>query len=555
MAPFLQALPHGGHELIVNGSPFLCRAGELQNSSFSSAVHMSSVWPDLVRLNLNTAFAAIGWDDIEPQEGTFVFEALDENIRQAREHGIKLALLWFGSHKNGHMNYAPSWVKTNPTRFPRCITHPAPDGQPKVNDYLSVFSSASVDADAKAFRALLAHLKQVDGEAGQETVIMVQVENEAGVLGDTRDRSAAAEEAFRSPVPSSFLDALDANRTSLNKHILGNFPLITKGLKKGVSWEATFGPGPLTDELFMAYHYALYMDKVAGAGKSAYSVPMYTNAALRATRHTARDGGTGGGAAPGIYPCGGPVDTVIDVYQLVAPNLDFVSPDIYFADYETMCQEYTHRGMTLVIPEQRRDEYGALRTWVAMGKYGALATAPFAIDTLPVEDVAFQRHYALLRDITPTLLAARRNGSPSTGFFFDAFAPGTEDPGSQKEVTLGEWNLLIERQPVFGHPAPGYGLIILTSADTFLLVGEGFQVTFNSASPNAVFTGLIHVVEKQVVDPETGALGSLRTLNGDETHCGKQAVMPCVKPDDGWYPIPTNIPSKTRIAECKVYSF
>jgi hypothetical protein len=282
---------------------------------------------------------------------------------------------------------------------------------------------------------------------------------------------------------------------------------------------------------------------------------MYTNAALRATRHTARDGGTGGGAAPGIYPCGGPVDTVIDVYQLFAPNLDFVSPDIYFADYEVMCQEYTHRSKPLVIPEQRRDEYGALRTWVALGKYGALATAAFGIDTLPDDDDAFQRHYALLRDITPALLDARRKGSPTTGFFFDAFPLGADDPGSRQQVTLGEWNLVIERQPVFGHPAPGYGLIILTSADTFLLAGEGYQVTFTSTSPEATFTGILRLDEKEVVDVQSGTMRSVRRLNGDETHCGKQAVMPSRGPDDGWYPIPINVPSKTRIAECVVYKF
>lgn len=453
------------------------------------------------------------------------------------------------------MNYAPSWVKTNPTRFPRCITHPSPDSPPKINDYLSVFSSSSIEADATAFRALMAHLHLVDGEAGQETVVMVQVENEAGVLGDTRDRSPSAEAAFKSPVPSSFLDTLEAHHSTLNKHLLSNFPSIPNGLKRGLGWAETFGSGPLTDELFMAYHYALYIDQVASAGKAAYALPMYTNAALRATRHTARDGGTGGGAAPGIYPCGGPVDTVIDVYQLFAPNLDFVSPDIYFADYEVMCQEYTHRSKPLVIPEQRRDEYGALRTWVAMGKYGALATAAFGIDTLPDNEDAFQRHYALLRDITPALLEARRKGSPTTGFFFDAFAPSAEDPGSRQEVTLGEWNLVIERQPVFGHPAPGYGLIILTSASTFLLAGEGYQVTFNSTSPGSTFTGILRLDEKEVIDVRSGTMRSVRRLNGDETHCGKQAVMPSRSPDDGWYPIPINVPSKTRIAECVVYKF
>ena len=37
------------------------------------------------------------------------------------------------------------------------------------------------------------HIKEVDGT--QHTVLMMQVENEVGVLGDSRDHSAAADKA------------------------------------------------------------------------------------------------------------------------------------------------------------------------------------------------------------------------------------------------------------------------------------------------------------------------------------------------------------------------
>ena len=66
-------------------------------------------------------------------------------------------------------------------------------------------------------------------------------------------------------------------------------------------------------------------------------------------------------------------------------------------------------------------------------------------------------------------------------------------------------------------------------------------------------TGLVHFHEKRVVDVATGKLETVRKFNGDETHCGKQAVMPARIPDDGCYPIPINIPSNTRIAEVRVY--
>lgn len=97
----LEKLPYGGNQLTVDGKPFLCRAGELQNSTLSCPAHMQDVWPRLVEGNLNTVLGAVGWEDIEPEEGRFEFLHLDQVIVQAREFGMKLVLLWFGSHKNG----------------------------------------------------------------------------------------------------------------------------------------------------------------------------------------------------------------------------------------------------------------------------------------------------------------------------------------------------------------------------------------------------------------------------------------------------------------------
>jgi hypothetical protein len=98
-----ELLPNGGHQLTIDGKPFLCRAGELQNSSLSSPAFMRGIWPRLVEGNINTVLGAVGWEDIEPEEGVFFFDDLDEVIEQAREYGVKLILLWFGSHKNGEL--------------------------------------------------------------------------------------------------------------------------------------------------------------------------------------------------------------------------------------------------------------------------------------------------------------------------------------------------------------------------------------------------------------------------------------------------------------------
>lgn len=88
-------------QLIVNGKPFLMLGGELQNSSLSSAEYMSEVWPKMRATNINTILGSVTWEMIEPEEGKFDFSELDKVILGAREHGLYLILLWFGTWKNG----------------------------------------------------------------------------------------------------------------------------------------------------------------------------------------------------------------------------------------------------------------------------------------------------------------------------------------------------------------------------------------------------------------------------------------------------------------------
>lgn len=98
--PHLQQ--HGGAtQLVVDGKPYLMLGGELQNSSLSSAEYMSEVWAKMVATNVNTLLGCVPWDMIEPGEGKFDFTELDKVILGARDHGLHLILLWFGTWKNG----------------------------------------------------------------------------------------------------------------------------------------------------------------------------------------------------------------------------------------------------------------------------------------------------------------------------------------------------------------------------------------------------------------------------------------------------------------------
>lgn len=94
-------------QLIIKGTPFLMRSAELQNSSMTSAEFMKGVWPRLVRANINTVLGSVPWEQIEPIEGTYCFDELDQIIQDARSHGMHLVLLWFGSFKNGMLLSCP----------------------------------------------------------------------------------------------------------------------------------------------------------------------------------------------------------------------------------------------------------------------------------------------------------------------------------------------------------------------------------------------------------------------------------------------------------------
>lgn len=457
--------------------------------------------------------------------------------------------------KQAKSTYAPRWVKTNAKRFPRANLRGA-RGVTSVADALSIFSPEAVKADEAAFRRLMQHIRDID--QAHSTILMVQVENEVGILGDSRDASPAAEKHFNDAVPAELLDMLSKEWQSLH-------PSLQKGLKifkenqwktRSSSWPETFGCSSRTDELFMAYHFALYVQRLARAGKGEYPIPLFTNVWQNYADEDADKSQpvvVGGGGEPGDYPSGGGVINVLDIWQAFAPALDFIAPDVYLNEYDAVCRKYRHRDQALFIPEQRRDEYGARRIWSAYGSHGALCTSPFGFDTMEFENNPWKRHYGLLAQVSEYVLAARDRQNAIVGFFFDEIDAKALSTPDTIEVQLGEWNLSIERSFVFGKPGPGFGMVIHLGAARFLLVGYGFQVRFRSAKEGTCFTGILAFREKVAVSG-TSILKDGRILNGDETRSGEAAIMPNLHPDPGDFPICVTVPGVTGIAECEVYS-
>lgn len=448
--------------------------------------------------------------------------------------------------QSGLSTYAPSWVKKDTKRFPRAKLDKG-GGELVIADVVSIFHSEAQKSDAKAFETLMKHLKEVDEK--HSTVIMVQVENEVGLLGDSRDRSPAAEKRFNEPVPPKLLELLNTELKNLRPELQQNLSKFNANSKG--TWPEVFGYSRQTDELFMAYHYALYLEQVAVAGKSAFPLPLYTNVWQNYVGGDSDNNVpivAGGGGTPGDYPSGGGVVNVLDIWQLFAPTLDFIAPDIYLNEYSSCCAKYRHRDQPLFVPEQRRDEYGARRSWVAIGTYAALGTSPFGIDTLTSEENPSRRHYGLMKQMSKEILQAQQDNT-SIGFLFDELAADGRDLSPPIVKNFGRWKLTIQRSFVFGKPAPGSGIVIHKRENCFLLIGWGFQVVFKHTS--AAFTGILRFDEKEV--QEDGSFKTLRQLNGDETRSGAFCIMPTDSPDYGGFPICVTIPARTGIAEAEPY--
>jgi beta-galactosidase GanA len=506
------AIPHlakqgTATQLVVDGAPFLILGGEIGNSS-GEADYLRPFWPTLQALNLNTLLAPVYWDLAEPGEGQFDFAQVDQLIRDARAHQTRLVLLWFASWKNSMSCYAPAWVKTDTRRFPR-----ARDSAGRSLDILSPFAAANQHADARAFAALMRHLRETDGD--HHTVVMMQVENEIGMIPEARDRSLLADELFAKSVPSALVEYLRRQDDRLAPELRARW--LAQGRKSAGPWEQVFGPGPATDEIFMAWHFASYAQEVASAGKAEYGLPMFANAALIRP-----------GYLPGQYPSGGPLPHLVDVWRAAAPAIDFLSPDIYFPNFAEWCRRYTRSGNPLFIPEAQRGVDASVYVMYAVGQHDAIGFAPFGIEsTTGPAATSLAESYALLTGLAPFLLAHQGRGTMA------GLLPESAEQRQPQQVNLGGYVLRVtyEQQPApalaegavvpAASPAPtrwpAGGLVIATGRDEFLFAGTGVTVTFASATEDATI-GILSVEEGKF---ENGQWSHRRWLNGDQTHQGR----------------------------------
>ena len=487
-------------QLVVDGKPMLMLSGELHNSSSSSLEYMKPEWKQLAEMGLNTVVTPLSWELVEPVEGKYDFALVDGLLQQAREQHLRVVFLWLAAWKNGVSSYPPAWVKRDVRRFPRAMQ----DGVPMST--LSTFFSALRDADAAAFKALMQHIKSVD--ATEHTVLMMQVENEVGVLGASRDHSPAADQAFAGAVPEPLMRYLAAHHASLNEELRRLWE--QNGTKSRGTWTEVFGDSARADEIFMAWQYGQYVQAVAAAGKTAYALPMYANAWLG-----------GGDTPPGNYPSGGPQPRVIDIWKAAGDALDMISPDLYAPDFADWSTRYHRPDNPLFLPETNGGSAGAANVFYALGEHAALGFSPFAIDagmhSEPgmAEDAVKGRadlaaSYAVLQQMMPELIEAQAKGAVH-GFVLTKAHPVVDFVmrGMTVHVSLDE---------VFGnHAESGYGLILEESPNHFLGAGKGFRVSFTPRDSKGPRIGIESIDEGRF---ENGAWVAGRRLNGDENDQG-----------------------------------
>lgn len=522
-------------QLIVDSKPFLPLGGELGNSSASSFEDIERIFPKLQRMGLNTVLVPAYWDLIEPTEGDFDFSLIDKVIHQARQNDLKVVFLWFGAWKNSMSCYAPLWFKKDFKKYPRAYTKA---GKPL--EIASSFSDNVFQADNRAFGRLMKHIAATDSK--DHTVIMVQIENEIGMLEDARDYSKEANAQFNAQVPTALVNYLNKNKKSLHPQMSAKWG--EHGYKTKGNWQELFGNDLYTDEIFMAWSYAQYVEKLAQTARSIHNVPLFVNAAMNSR-----------GRKPGEYPSAGPLAHLIDVWHCGAPSIDILAPDLYDKGFVNWVAQYKLHNNPLLIPEIRLSNNNGVQAFYVFGEHDAIGYCPFSIENGSDSPQApTVQAYAKLKELMPLLTKYQGKGVMN-GLHFDS---------DNKERTLMQDDLKITCRHFFTLPwdpratngsewPEGGGIILKLSKDEYIVAGSGIVIEFQKAGENKLLEakdlgedGFVNVggnarntesawkgtsragigpVDEVKVNPD-GTLSYVRRLNGDQTHQGRHVRIP-----------------------------
>ena len=523
--------------IVANGKPMLIIGGELGNSSASTPKDVERTFAHLHKMGLNTVLVPVSWELIEPQEGRYDMSLLDVILTEARRNELKVVLLWFGTWKNSMSCYAPEWFKRDTKRFPRAHTQ---EGKPV--EEASSLSKNVLEADKRAFCQIMEHLR--DHDAIQQTVIMVQVENEMGMIDVPRDYSADATLMYQSPVPQQLADYLKKHQKSLHPYLKER---LQPQAKAGATWLQLFGDDIYAEEIFQTWTYATYVEQIAKAGRAIYDLPMYVNVALNS-----RD------RKPGQYPSGGPLAHLIDLWHCGAPSIDVLGVDIYDKGIRSWFSKYHLPNNPLFVPEIRLEDKDAMYALYAFGHHGAMGFCPFSIEDYPLYTDAKGNDMSALDlsqdDQLNAFSAGGSNVSPLVASYqllrqaepLILERQGTKDmdavllDNEQREaviITPDDIRLTIKHSYSLGwEPGakdaewPEAACIILRlGKEDYLAIGSGVVITYTDANGNTMWKEgdtRIGLAKCESVNISEGNMLVKRHLNGDQTHQGRHVRIP-----------------------------
>ena len=545
-------------QLIVDGKPFLVLGQEPPTSGASNLEYIKYMLQVQADTHTNTADIAIGWNWIEREKGKYDFTILDAIIEDARLIDQRICIIWFGSWKNGLSSFVPTWIKADYQHFPRAQIVDK-SGATLTAEALTAFSDANWQEDARAYAAMMRHIRETDRT---HRIILVQAENEIGIFGDSRDRSPLANKAFAAAVPADIMDYLQKHKAELHPDLLKVWE--AAGGKTSGTWEEVFGKNAQADEIFMAAAYARYINHVIEAGKKEYPVPMFVN-----------QWGTEGF---GKGPRGEAFDHVHDIWKAAGPLVDTYCPDAYLGGNNAqgvanhimeLTKRYTRSGKPFFMTEGMDGEIGAAHAFFAIGNERAMGFSGMGNDgllqwfthtginlpgvvnerdmdspdrlvgfggpgtskpfpPLPIEYVnkGLSLAYLTLSQIAPQILEHQAKGTIA--------AIVVDNANPEDKVKLGNYTLNVSlpgrrRPPAAnapaGPPAPtvvGYGLFMATGPDEYLMAGNNLMVTFTPATPGPSIAGL--AMQEAGRFDTNGNWVATHFLGGDDSMIGSEPV-------------------------------
>ena len=527
--------------IMVHGKPFLSIGGQTFNSSSYELSEMTPAWNSIRALSGNTMATPIPWDAWEPEEGKFNVSFVTNLIDEARKQNIKLSLLWFATWKNGTMQYCPAWVKRDQKRFQRCLLK---DGTPI--HQISAHCKETLKADKKAFVELIKLLKKYDGE--EQTVIAVQVENEAGIQGGTRrDFSPIGEAAFKENVPAALISYCKKNPDCQLAGIWKK-----NGSKANADWQETFGY--YGAEAVTAYAIAKYIDEIGAAGKKVYpELFMYLNVWL--------DGGVrgiGGNLAGIDWPSGCANIHNLDIYYATVKALDTIAPDNYQqtnSRHKEVTDAYAHpeKGFPLYVPGSGGG-VNVAQMFYAFAEKGCIGYHVFGSERYlgpdgvsTAESGAEVMHSFKMLDNVKSILfdyqdrgmirsAVQEEDEPAV-VIEDLLGGYVASVGFS--TNNGDWESCDFRHPASGKDdEPGRAMIFMESEKVFYLVGHNARVTFSKypmdgSIPAMTANGTLAHVNFETVSvteghfDENGKYVVDVTRSGDESRHGTWLKWDC----------------------------